>query len=92
MIQLPSKDQNGHDDNNHEQYDHSNDCPCDYPNLHIVLLADVICVETLRVRGAVRRRLRNANLNAAERAYLGPWRGVSFYISPACTRPSRGWS
>lgn len=45
MIQLPSKDENGHDDNNNEKYDHSNDRPCDYPNLHVVVLADVICVK-----------------------------------------------
>lgn len=45
MIQLPSKNQNGHDDNNHEKYDHSNDRSCDYPNLHVVVLADVVCVK-----------------------------------------------
>lgn len=50
MIQLPSKNQNGHDDNNHKKYDDSDDCPCDYPNLHVVVLADVVCAQSARIR------------------------------------------
>lgn len=45
MIQLPSKDQNSHNNNNHEKYDNSDDCPCDYPNLHVVFLANVVCAD-----------------------------------------------
>lgn len=42
-IRLPSQNQNGHDNDDHQKDYHSNDSSCYDPYLHIVVFSDVVC-------------------------------------------------